>query len=79
MSVIGHGIDLVEVAALHRWIEDPRDPLVPRCFTADELAEIGEGELRRRIERRRRLDDTLDDPRRSDVAEVDPPRLHRVP
>jgi phosphopantetheinyl transferase (holo-ACP synthase) len=42
MSVIGHGIDLVEVAALHRWIEDPRDPLVPRCFTADELAEIGE-------------------------------------
>jgi holo-[acyl-carrier protein] synthase len=43
MSVIGHGIDLVEVAALRRWIEDPRDPLLPRCFTADELAEIGEG------------------------------------
>jgi holo-[acyl-carrier protein] synthase len=42
MSVIGHGIDLVEVAALRRWIEDPRDPLVPRCFTADEIAEIGE-------------------------------------
>jgi holo-[acyl-carrier protein] synthase len=43
MSVIGHGIDLVELAALRRWIEDPRDPLVPRCFTADEIAEIGEG------------------------------------
>lgn len=43
MSVIGHGIDLVEVAALRRWIEDPRDPLVPRCFTTDEIAEIGEG------------------------------------
>src|ERR1700676_5746705 len=42
MSVIGHGIDLVEVAALRRWIEDPRDPLIPRCFTADEIAEIGE-------------------------------------
>jgi holo-[acyl-carrier protein] synthase len=43
MSVIGHGIDLVELVALRRWIEDPRDPFVPRCFTADELAEIGEG------------------------------------
>ncbi len=43
MSVIGHGIDLVEVAALRRWIEDPRDPLVPRCFTTDEIVEIGEG------------------------------------
>lgn len=43
MNVIGHGIDLVEVGALRRWIEDPRDPLIPRCFTADELVEIGEG------------------------------------
>lgn len=43
MSVIGHGIDLVEVAALRRWIDDPRDPLVPRCFAHDELVEIGEG------------------------------------
>jgi holo-[acyl-carrier protein] synthase len=43
MNVIGHGIDLVEVAALRRWIEDPRDPLIPRCFAADELAEIGAG------------------------------------
>lgn len=43
MIIVGHGIDLVEVAALRRWIEDPRDPLVPRCFTADEIAEIGEG------------------------------------
>jgi holo-[acyl-carrier protein] synthase len=45
MSVIGHGIDLVELTALRRWIEDPRDPLVPRCFTADEIAEIGEGPI----------------------------------
>jgi holo-[acyl-carrier protein] synthase len=43
MSVIGHGIDLVEIAALRRWIEDPRDPLISRCFTADELTEIGGG------------------------------------
>lgn len=43
MSVIGHGIDLVELAALRRWIEDPRDPFVSRCFTADEIKEIGNG------------------------------------
>jgi holo-[acyl-carrier protein] synthase len=43
VNVIGHGIDLVEVAALQRWIEDPRDPLVPRCFVQAELNELGEG------------------------------------
>ena len=43
MNVIGHGIDLVEVAELRRWIEDPRDPLIPRCFAQPELDEIGDG------------------------------------
>ncbi len=43
MNVIGHGIDLVEVAELRRWIEDPRDPLVHRCFVQAELDEIGDG------------------------------------
>lgn len=43
MNVIGHGIDLVEVAELRRWIEDQRDPLIPRCFVQAELEEIGEG------------------------------------
>lgn len=43
MTVIGHGIDLVEVAELRRWIEDPRDPLIPRCFVQAELEEIGDG------------------------------------
>ncbi|MCP3468203.1 holo-ACP synthase [Bradyrhizobium sp. CCGUVB23] len=42
MNVIGHGIDLVEVAELRRWIEDPRDPLIPRCFVPAELEEIGD-------------------------------------
>jgi holo-[acyl-carrier protein] synthase len=41
MSVIGHGIDMVEVAELRRWIEDPRDPLIPRCFVSAEIEEIG--------------------------------------
>jgi holo-[acyl-carrier protein] synthase len=43
VNVIGHGIDLVEVAELQRWIEDPRDPLIPRCFAQRELEEIGDG------------------------------------
>jgi len=43
LNVIGHGIDLVEVAEMRRWIEDPRDPLVPRCFVQAELDEIGDG------------------------------------
>ncbi|MDB5415371.1 MAG: Phosphopantethene protein transferase [Rubritepida sp.] len=43
VNVIGHGIDLVEVAELRRWIEDPRNPLVPRCFVQAELDEIGAG------------------------------------
>ena len=43
MNVIGHGIDLVEVAELRRWIEDPRNPLLPRCFVQAELDEIGDG------------------------------------
>lgn len=43
MNVIGHGIDLVDVAAMQRWIDDPRAPLIPRCFVQAELDEIGDG------------------------------------
>ncbi len=43
MNVIGHGIDLVDVAAMRRWIDDPRNPLTPRCFVQSELDEIGDG------------------------------------
>ena len=43
VNVVGHGIDLVDVAEMRRWIEDPRDPLVPRCFVQAELNEIGDG------------------------------------
>lgn len=43
MNVVGHGIDLVDVAELQRWIDDPRDPLIPRCFVEAELTEIGDG------------------------------------
>lgn len=43
MIILGHGIDLVEVADMRRWIEDSRDPLIPRCFAQEELAEVGHG------------------------------------
>ncbi len=43
MNIVGHGIDLVEIAEMRRWIEDPRDPLIPRCFVREELDEIGDG------------------------------------
>ncbi len=43
MDVVGHGIDLVDIAELRRWIDDPRDPLIPRCFVQAELDEIGDG------------------------------------
>jgi phosphopantetheine--protein transferase-like protein len=49
VNVIGHGIDLVDVAEMRPWIEDPRDPLIPRCFVQAELDEIGDGA--NRIER----------------------------
>ena len=43
MNVVGHGIDLVDVAKIRRWVEDSRDPLIPRCFVQAELDEIGDG------------------------------------
>ena len=49
MNIVGLGIDLVDVAEMQRWIEDPRDPLIPRCFVQAELDGIGHG--RDRIER----------------------------
>ena len=43
MNVVGHGIDVVDIAKIRRWIEDSRDPLIPRCFVQAELDEIGDG------------------------------------
>ncbi len=42
MNVVGHGIDIVEVVELQRWIDDPRNPLLSRCFVQAELDEIGD-------------------------------------
>ena len=43
MNVVRHGIDLVDIADIQRWIEDSRNPLIPRCFVRAELDEIGDG------------------------------------
>ena len=41
MNIVGHGIDLVDIAEMRRWIDDPRDPLIARCFVQEELDEVG--------------------------------------
>jgi holo-[acyl-carrier protein] synthase len=43
MKILGHGIDLVDIAEVKKWLEHPRDPLGPRCFTPTELASAGDG------------------------------------
>jgi holo-[acyl-carrier protein] synthase len=43
VNIIGHGLELVDVTETRRWIDDPRDPLIPRCFVPAELDEIGDG------------------------------------
>ena len=43
MKVVGHGIDVVDIAKIRRWIDDSRNPLVSRCFVQAELDEIGDG------------------------------------
>lgn len=43
MKIVGHGIDLVNIAEMQRWIDDPRDPLIHRCFVEEELDEVGNG------------------------------------
>jgi len=43
LNIVGHGIDIVDIAEMQRWINDPRDPLIPRCFVQEELDEVGSG------------------------------------
>ena len=43
MNIVGHGIDLVDIARIRRWTEDSRGPLIPRSFVQAELDEVGDG------------------------------------
>lgn len=38
MTIVGHGVDLVEVARIERLIERHGQRLLDRCFTPDEIA-----------------------------------------
>ncbi len=38
MRIIGHGVDLVEIARIERMLEDHGDRFVTRCFTDEERA-----------------------------------------
>lgn len=40
MSVVGHGIDLVEIESLKRTLSLPGDHFVQRCFTLAEQAQL---------------------------------------
>ncbi len=41
MSVIGHGVDLVEIARIERMLEDHGDHFLGRCFLESEVAYAG--------------------------------------
>lgn len=43
IGILGHGIDLVDIVSIQRWIDDSRNPLLPRCFVQEELDEVGDG------------------------------------
>ena len=43
VNILGHGVDVVDIAQLGRWVDDPRDPLLPRCFVQEELDEVDRG------------------------------------
>lgn len=43
MKIVGHGVDLVEIASTGPWGADGTDPVTSRCFLAEELAEIDDG------------------------------------
>lgn len=43
MSVVGHGIDIVEVRKISRLIDDPASHFLTRCFTDAERLDAGDG------------------------------------
>lgn len=43
VMIVGHGIDLVDIASLQPLVEDPAGHFIERCFTPLELAAAGDG------------------------------------
>lgn len=48
MPVLGHGIDLTEIARIGQMLQEHGDRFLERCFTPREIADAGDGP--RRIE-----------------------------
>lgn len=46
MRIVGHGIDLVEIARIVRLLDEHPDRFPVRCFTPLELAHAGDGRAR---------------------------------
>lgn len=46
MRIVGHGIDLVDIARIERLLAEHPDRFPSRCFTASELAHAGVGRSR---------------------------------
>ena len=42
-EIVGHGVDLVDTTEIKRWMDDPRDPFLSRCFVQEELDQVGNG------------------------------------
>lgn len=49
MSIIGHGIDLVDVARIQEMVDRHGERFLTRCFTPDELA-YADTNIKRRME-----------------------------
>lgn len=43
ISIIGHGVDIVELIEFERLLSAPGDHLLTRCFTSDEISYAGDG------------------------------------
>ncbi len=46
MPVLGHGIDLTEIARIGQMLQEHGDRFLERCFTSREIADAGDGPRR---------------------------------
>lgn len=46
MPILGHGVDIVEVARVGRLLDDHAERFIERCFTPSEVGHAGDGPRR---------------------------------
>ena len=49
MGILGHGVDIVLIEAMHRLLLHAEDDFLDECFTAAEIAELPDRPARRRL------------------------------